>query len=222
MEENVKEKKDYIQIKKSTLIAGSVIVLLIYLITSTVLVTSTFKKQQKLLDELTEKVDDVVKEVASFESYILGTDTNYESDQVLDISNMDYYAQYELDDSKLANLQNSNSEYLLYLFQDNCTFCEHANIYVNAYMNDLIAEKYKGLVNLYFIKAGNVSEENWNKYMSIEGTDEMRGTPTLAHVKTDGTIEFFEGHNDSMVDDSNVSDGIFGCLNQIVLNSEKN
>jgi len=75
-----------------------------------------------------------------------GFDNVDEEKYTLEISNMEYYTEYELDDSGYINMPYDVDEYMIYFHSNSCSACLMSNVYVDKY----IRLGYQSIVPIFF------------------------------------------------------------------------
>ena len=172
--EEVNDKKEYITIKKTTLINIAKILFYIYLLIFTVFMTVSTVNQNKKIDELNETISS------------LSLQSSQEQSTSLQISSMAYYSDYELDNSLQIEIA-EGQDFMIYFHSDECPYCLEANVYLNQY----ITLGYQGYVPIYFATYDKSPDLFENDSFTIEST------PTMVYFdSSEESCSLYEGADD--------------------------
>ena len=172
--EEVKKESEYITIKKTTLVKTARILFYIYLLVFTVFIAVTTINQTKTINELKETISS------------LNIQNNQEQASELQIADMAYYPDYELDNSMEIKLE-EGKDFMVYFHSRECVYCLEANVYLNQY----ITLGYQGFVPIYFATADKSPDLFENDKFVIEST------PTMVYFDaSEETYSLYEGSED--------------------------
>ena len=172
--EEVENKKEYITIKKTTLVRTLRILFYIYLLVFTVVVTVLITRQTKTINELKETISSI------------NLQNSQDQIESLQISDMAYYPDYELDNSMQIELE-EGKDFMIYFHSRECQYCLEANVYLNQY----ITLGYQDYVPVYFATYDKSPDLFENDKFVIEST------PTMVYFdSSEETYSLYEGVDD--------------------------